>query len=121
MRHNACCSGGSMRRLAWPMLVLAACDGGMIVDEDSGTPMRDSGPPQFEVRLETAPGDAIENGDMLPVHYGCQGGAHTYFSVIAIGEGLEGAELASDLLGMRATLDMMPTATGAEYLSVLHI
>ncbi len=102
------------RTCRWALaLVLAGC-GAAHESSDGGPPSGDAGPPQFEVRLESAVDVPLADGGTLDVHYGCQGGAHVLFDVVAIGAGLDGATVYAELLDRSLELTMSPTPQGAE-------
>lgn len=102
-----------MRAILGLALVFAGCnataetDAGPLFDDDAG-------PPQFEVRIERSAGVELEDGDALEVHYGCQGGAHVFFDVVAIGSGLANARVRAELIDRSIELPMSPTDRGAE-------
>ncbi|HJL16685.1 MAG TPA: hypothetical protein RMH99_13565 [Sandaracinaceae bacterium LLY-WYZ-13_1] len=71
---------------------LVGCDPGADMDPTTdGGPAGDAGPAPFEVRLEHAEGEPIEDGDALEVETGCQGGHHVFVDVVAEGDGLDRA------------------------------
>lgn len=104
-----------MQRLACIILfaLLGACEGTSAPSDGS---IGDAGPPAFEVRLERSMGVPIDDGFELAVEYGCQGGAHVLFDVVAIGAGLDNAQVSATALGREPfTLTMTATPSGAEY------
>jgi hypothetical protein len=103
-------------------LLVSACAGDAPVDDDGGMVEEDATTePSFSVIAEATAGDPIEDGDTIGLHYGCQGGAHTVFSVVATGSGLDGAQVTIELNGMRLIYNLMGTATGAKLRDIYFV
>jgi hypothetical protein len=99
-------------RIFLALVCVVGCGSRAVPMADGGP---DGAPAAFELRLAHTDGVPIQDGDSLAVDFGCQGGAHTFFDVVAVGSGLDGAVAELTLHDRTIMRTLVATVDGAAY------